>query len=154
MSTITLSDAGVGRLHEVMEVMVEAFDPAFGEAWTEPQCRGIVVMPGVWMTIAAGEESPLGFSIARVVADEAELLLLAVRADARRRGIGTALLGAFRDGARARGAARLHLEMRDGNAAIAMYNAAGFQQVGRRRDYYRGAASVGFDALTLAINIR
>lgn len=150
---ITLAEAGAARLPDVMAVMADAFEPSFGEAWTEPQCRGILIMPGVWLTIATADDRPQGFSIARVVADEAELLLLGVRAGARRRGLGSTLLRAFRDGARARGACRLHLEMREGNAAIAMYNAAGFEQVGRRRDYYRGPAAISFDALTLACTI-
>lgn len=150
---IMIAEAGASRLSDVMAVMADAFDPGFGEAWTEPQCRGILIMPGVWMAIAVDAAGPQGFSIARVVADEAELLLLGVRAASRRRGLGSALLTTFRESARTRGARRLHLEMREGNAAIAMYNAAGFQQVGRRRDYYRGPAAVCFDALTLACTI-
>ncbi len=133
--------------------MAEAFDPAFGEAWTESQCSGILIMPGVWMTLAAREGEPAGFTIARIVADEAELLLLGVRADARRCGVGTALLRGFREQAAARGARRLHLEMRDGNDAGAMYSAHGFEQVGRRANYYRGADTRRFDAVTLSCMI-
>lgn len=133
-----------------MTVMGEAFDPAFGEAWTEAQCSGILLMPGVWMTLAWLDGETAGFTIARIVADEAELLLLGVCARMRRRGVGSALLRQFRQTAAARGARRLHLEMRDGNDAAGMYMAHGFEQVGRRANYYRGSDTQSFDALTLS----
>jgi ribosomal-protein-alanine N-acetyltransferase len=43
----------------------------------------------------------------------------------------------------------VHLEVRDGNAAVAMYRAAGFKQAGRRRNYYHAPDGDRFDALTL-----
>ena len=92
-----------------------------------------------------------GFSLVRAVADEAELLLLAVDADEQRRGIGQALLDQFIDEARGRGAHRLHLEVRDGNTAIGLYRAAGFVLAGRRRKYYHGAGGETFDAVTLML---
>lgn len=150
MTRITLGDARAAQLAEVMTIMAEAFDPEFGEAWTEPQCSGILILPGVWITIACCDGEPAGFSIARIVVDEAELLLLGVSRDARRQGVGRALLDAFCREARQRGASRAHLEMRDGNAAARMYRMAGFEQVGRRPDYYRSSASQSFDALTLS----
>jgi ribosomal-protein-alanine N-acetyltransferase len=150
VSRIALRDARAEQLGDVMAIMAEAFDPAFGEAWTAPQCSGILILPGVWMTLADLRGAPAGFTIARVVADEAELLLLAVRDGARRQGVGRALLHAFCEDAGRRGATRLHLEMRDGNAAAAMYRGAGFKQVGRRPNYYRGADADCFDAITLS----
>lgn len=150
MTRITLADARAAQIGDVMVIMGEAFDPEFGEAWTEPQCSGILILPGVWITIAHCDGEPAGFSIARIVMDEAELLLLGVCRDARRQGVGRALLDAFCRQARHRGASRVHLEMRDGNAAAQMYRMAGFEQVGRRPDYYRGSASQSFDALTLS----
>ena len=150
MSAVTLSDAGAAQLPSVMAIMAESFDPAFGEAWSEAQCRGILIMPGVWMTLGTLDGSAAGFTIARAIADEAELLLLGVRAGAQRRGVGTALLQHFCDAARTRGARRAHLEMRNGNSAAPMYSAAGFEQIGRRPNYYRGLDGQSFDALTLS----
>jgi ribosomal-protein-alanine N-acetyltransferase len=40
--------------------------------------------------------------------------------------------------------------VREGNPAIDMYRDAGFQPVGRRRNYYHAADGRRFDALTLA----
>lgn len=144
-----LSDAGIDELDAVMVTMANAFDPLFGEAWTHSQCVGILSLPGVWITLARREGAPVGFALARVVADEAELLLLAVAHDHRRAGIGRMLLDATGRAARLRGACRLFLEVRAGNAARALYDAAGFRQVGCRRAYYRGRDGSTHDAHTL-----
>jgi len=133
-----------------MAVMTDSFDPRFGEAWTMAQCAGLLPMPGVWLTIARENETVSGFALARLVADEAELLLLAVKTAAQCRGIGRILLEHFEDDALARGAMRLHLEVREGNHALSLYERAGFGLVGRRRDYYNGQKGDRYDALTLA----
>jgi [ribosomal protein S18]-alanine N-acetyltransferase len=145
-----IEEGGPLDLPSVMEVMKDSFDPAYGEAWTAPQCAGLLPMNGVWLILAREGPFPAGFALARIVAEESELLLLAVRRDRRRRGIGQKLLDRFCADASARRARRLHLEVRDGNRAIALYANAGFEEVGRRRNYYRGENGALFDALTLA----
>ena len=147
---VILSSGGRDDLPEVMAVMDDSFDPRFGEAWTMGQCAGLLPMPGVWLTLARADEEVLGFALARLVADEAELLLLAVKTAGQRRGIGRILLEHFEDQAVARGAARLHLEVREGNHALSLYEQGGFGLVGRRRDYYSGQKGDRYDALTLA----
>ena len=69
----------------------------------------------------------VGFSLFRTVADEAELLLLAVLPDHHRRGIGRRLLDDFIDSAPRRGVSRVHLEVRDGNPAVDMYRRRRFR---------------------------
>jgi len=138
-------------LDAVMQVMTAAFPDRFGEAWTRSQCAGILPMHGVTLTIAEYEEEPAGFSLVRAIEDEAELLLLAVTSYAQRRGVGQALLDYFIDTARGHGARKLHLEVRDGNPAVALYRAAGFIPAGRRRNYYHGPGGEAFDAVTLML---
>ncbi|MEO8548253.1 MAG: GNAT family N-acetyltransferase [Sphingomicrobium sp.] len=139
-------------LAPVMTIMSAAFPSQFGEAWTRSQCAGILPMTGVSLMLAHdnGERQPIGFSLFRTVAGEAELLLLAVAPDRQRNGIGRMLLDHFIDCARAAGATRVHLEVRDGNPAVGMYRLAGFEPAGRRLNYYRGNDGRQFDALTLA----
>ena len=148
--TVILSPGDQADLHDVMAVMEDSFDPRFGEAWTMGQCAGLLPWPGVWLTLARADEAVLGFALARVVADEAELLLLAVKTAGQRRGVGRILLEDFEDEAVARGATRLHLEVREGNHALSLYERSGFGLVGRRRDYYSGQKGDRYDALTLA----
>jgi ribosomal-protein-alanine N-acetyltransferase len=132
----------------VEALMLAAFDPRFGEAWTRNQCLGVMAMPGVRVTLAQVDDEPAGFAMVRSVADEAELLLLAVDPRHRRRGIGTALLRGVIAEAQATGIADLHLEVRSSNEAVALYKAQGFEKVGERRGYYRGRSGDVHDAHT------
>lgn len=145
-----LREGGVQDLPEVTCIMQDAFDPRFGEAWTNAQCMGMLSLPGVWMVVASLDGADLGFAMARSTLDEAELLLLATRPQARRRGIGGALLRAVIAEARARGAGRLHLEVRSGNEAVELYRRESFAKIGERRSYYRGKTGQLFDAHTYA----
>ena len=143
------------HIAEVMGVMDGAFGDKFGEAWTRSQLSGILPMAGVFLMLAldATRQSVVGFSLFRTVADESELLLIGVLPKEQRRGIGRLLLEDFVDRAREEQLRRVHLEVRDGNAAIAMYRAAGFSPVGRRRNYYQAVDGKRYDAITLAYEL-
>ena len=87
-----------------------------------------------------------GLVLARIAADEAEILTLAVHPSARRQGLGRDLLDRSLAEAGGRGAAAMFLEVAESNAAArALYAAAGFAPVGRRQGYYASGA----DALIL-----
>ena len=151
---LELAPGASGDLDSVIEVMNAAFDDRFGEAWTRSQCAGILPMPGVKLVVVRfSDGQTAGFSLHRAISDEAELLLLAVSPEFRRRGIGRMLLDHFLETARNRGASRVHLEVREGNPAVIMYRSAGFGVAGRRRKYYRGRFGGEFDALTLSLQL-
>jgi len=149
---LRIDDGSSDDLDAVMAVMDSAFGNRFGEAWTRSQLAGILPMSGVSLILAREAESgeAVGFSLFRSVADESELLLLAVLPRHHRRGVGRRLLEDFLQRARKDGVARVHLEVRDGNPAVAMYRDAGFSPVGRRRNYYHAPDGKRFDAITLA----
>ncbi len=149
-ASLELEEGGLADLPGVIGVMESAFEPRFGEAWTLSQCAGLLPLPGVWLTVARHDGEVIGFSLSRIVADEAELLLLAVKPQAQRSGIGKSLLGQFERSATSRGARRLHLEVRDGNQAVNLYRSSGFTLVGRRRRYYNGRDGQLYDALSLS----
>jgi [ribosomal protein S18]-alanine N-acetyltransferase len=153
MTGVSVSEGSILDLAAVMDVMEAAFDPAFGEAWTAPQCAGLLPMPGVWLSLAREGDEVVGFALGRVVLREAELLLLAVKREGRGRGIGQLLLDRFIEVAATRGAQDLHLEVREGNGAINLYAKTGFSEIGRRRNYYSGRDGQVYDALTLAKSI-
>lgn len=141
------------HLDAVMNVMSAAFPAEYGEAWTRSQCAGILPMTGVKLVLAEdGEENVVGFSLYRTIAEDSELLLLAVHPESRGRGVGRLLLSNFIEDSRKNGANRIHLEVRDGNSATEVYRAAGFEQVNRRRNYYRGRGGGSFDALTFVLS--
>lgn len=85
------------------------------------------------------EESGLrGFVITRVVGPDWEIENIAVAGPARRRGLGTRLLGELLDLATAKGAAAVFLEVRESNhAARALYEKWAFLESGRRPRYYQ-----------------
>lgn len=149
---LILREGGLPDLGQVMTVMDDSFDPCFGEAWTASQCAGLFAMPGVWLTLARDDElgETVGFALSRIVVDEAELLLLAVRRDVQGRGVGKKLLDRYALLARRRGATRLHLEVREGNHAVKLYEKAGFGLIGRRANYYSGPDGRNYDALTFS----
>ena len=151
-SAVRLRNGTSSDLDSVMHVMNSAFGDRFGEAWTRSQCAGILPMHGVSLVVARDclTDETIGFSLSRSVADEAELLLLGVLPSRHREGVGGRLLEDFIDRARSGGASRIHLEVRDGNPAVGMYQGAGFRPVGRRRNYYHARDGQRFDALTLA----
>lgn len=149
---IALVDGGADDLEGVMQVMRSAFPDAYGEAWTRSQCAGILPMAGVRLLLAQDEDRTiLGFALYRTIIDDSELLLLAVRRSAQGNGVGRKLLDHFIQDALTGGADRIHLEVRDGNPAIRVYEAAGFIQSNRRRDYYQGRDGSRHDALTFLL---
>jgi ribosomal-protein-alanine acetyltransferase len=78
-----------------------------------------------------------GFLIAKEVTGEWEIENIAIAGAARRRGLGTRLLGAFLDDARAQGASAVLLEVRESNqAARLLYEKWAFVETGRRPGYY------------------
>jgi ribosomal-protein-alanine N-acetyltransferase len=86
---------------------------------------------------SSSEGSPVAFVCARIAADEAELLNLAVLPLYRRQGIATQLLHAVMTEAARIGARRIFLEVRSSNiAALDLYAKLGFSVSGRRRGYY------------------
>ena len=78
-----------------------------------------------------------GFLIARGIGPEWELENIAIAGPARRRGLGTRLLGEFLDAVRLRGATAVFLEVRESNsAARRLYEKWAFAESGRRANYY------------------
>jgi len=86
----------------------------------------------------------LGYAGLMQADDEAHVMNLAVRQDARGQGLGIALLTALVDAAVERGVRRMTLEVRPTNAeAVGLYRAAGFHDVGRRPGYYSDSGEDG-----------
>ena len=104
---------------------------------------------GVWVSEdAAGQVQ--GWAGLRVVADEAEILNIAVHPAAQRQGMARALMQAVLEAAVQSGVEKVFLEVRaGGEAAQALYLSLGFVACGRRKGYYATAAGGREDALLM-----
>ena len=130
------------------EALAALHAEAFDTPWDAASLTALLASPGVFAV-----EQPDGFILIRVVADEAEILTLAVRPAVRRSGLGGRLVEAAVVRAAALGAARMFLEVAEDNvAARALYARAGFREAGRRRGYYARSDGSREDALILALN--
>lgn len=156
---VVLRPLGALDLDRAAALHRQAFEPLGERAWTRRDMAGLLAAPGVAGLFLEVEGRQAGFAFVRVVADEAELLTIAVEADRHRRGLGRRVLGAAVELAREKGAHSLFLEVGADNApARSLYSQAGFMEVGRRPDYYRrpagSAGTVGFaDALVLRLTL-
>jgi len=103
--------------------------------------------------VAQGEDGVVaGYLILSLVADEAEIITLAVRPVLRRRGIATRLVGEALEFARSAGATACYLEVRESNlSARRLYEKVGFSIVRRRKMYYSAPAE---DALVMRYTMR
>jgi [ribosomal protein S18]-alanine N-acetyltransferase len=132
------------------ELHAACFSAPWDQPWTQRSFTEVLQMPGTGARIAALGAEPIGFALARIAADEAELLLIGIHPAHRRAGHGRVLLDHMIEALREAGAARLYLEVAENNqAATAFYRAAGFAPVGRRKKYYAGE-----DALVLMKALR
>ena len=120
---------------------------AFDAPWDAAAIKALLDMPGAEVEAEVG-----GFLLWRSAADEAEIVTLAVRPEARRRGLGGRLLDRTMERARDLGVTRLFLEVaHDNTAALALYISRGFEPVGKRSEYYVRPDGARADALILAL---
>lgn len=116
---------------------------AFMDALAEPG-TGAFVVDGTGGLVA-------GHGICRSISDEGEILNLAVEPALRGLGLGSLLLDSMLGWLAARGARTVFLEVRRSNqAAVRLYQKAGFQASGVRRAYYRLPVE---DALTMGLDM-
>jgi [ribosomal protein S18]-alanine N-acetyltransferase len=108
--------------------------------WSAIQYEAVFSSEGPRRAVLIIEEDggAQGFIAGRELGNEWEIENIAVASPARRRGLGTRLLGEFLDLVRGRGAEAVFLEVRESNfAARRLYEKWAFVESGRRRNYYR-----------------
>ena len=114
--------------------------------WSLPSVAASLAAPGALAWVVREEGRVVAHLLASTILDEGEVLTVAVRPEARRRGLARALLAACHEAWARQGVTRAFLEVREDNAgARALYAEAGWREVGRRRGYY----AEGGDAVVL-----
>jgi len=139
-----------GDAPDCAKLHADLFDPAWDTRSFESLLAQPTAVAFVARRRAAGET--VAFILGQVAADEAEVLVLGVRADRRRQGVATRLIAALIEAAREAGARTLFLEVAAGNtAALALYRGQRFEERGRRKAYYVMATAAAVDAVTFAL---
>lgn len=104
--------------------------------WSLKVIQQFIEKRAIWVVEQDGQM--VGFWVMRTVADESELLLIAVAKPFRRQGIGKKILQYIHQQLCQEDVKLLHLEVRASNQpAIRLYTDFGMTQTGVRKDYYR-----------------
>lgn len=144
---------GASDAEGAAELEQRCFAGAHHEAWSAnmflSEVGEDVSAPRSWW-VAHDNGKLLGFAGGMVVDNDIQILDVAVDPDQRRRGIARKLLAHVSYDAQMLGATTASLEVETENAAaIALYRALGFEQIGCRRDYY----GAGNDALVMQASL-
>lgn len=130
---------------DICAVLADVHRASFPRGWTADELVRLIQDKTVLCYICRrpatffrpATKEPKAFVLARVAADEAEILTIAVAPDARELGLGRALMQRVMDQLYADRVTHLFLEVDENNrGALALYRGLGFVEVGERKGYY------------------
>ena len=151
----TIDDVRGGDFDTLEEIHARSF-PA---PWSADEQAALNEGAGVATFVArrgsaTSSRRPIGFITIRSVADEAEVLTMAVHPRHRKAGVGRMLLERALRHLYTERVRTVFLEVDPANApARALYSSAGFEVVGERPDYYMGGDGTRQKALTMRLTI-
>ncbi len=140
-----------------IDLVAKIHAACFYDAWAPPMIRQVLNMPGTFALIVRRRNysSIIGFALARIVADECELLSLGVASEYRANGAGSLLLTATMERAALEGARWYFLEVaEDNDVALRLYRAHGLERVGYRLNYYDNADGTKTNAITMRCQLK
>lgn len=128
-----------------MAALAEIHAVGFSEAWDEDAIAGLSASRGMSCMVArpySAAEEPAAFVLVRNSGEEAEIITIAVAPQWRGCGAGRALMDHVVRHLQSERTQKLFLEVNEKNrAALALYKALGFRQVGTRKGYYKAGGS-------------
>ncbi|USG61204.1 ribosomal protein S18-alanine N-acetyltransferase [Sneathiella marina] len=109
----------------------------FAKPWDEASFISAMSIPGTVLVLASQENEPVALALYRYIGTEAEILTLGVLPDFRKRNIASTLLDRGGSYLNERQIETLWLDVGCRNhAALCLYKSQGFEEAGRRRNYY------------------
>lgn len=144
---------------EDLPALSRIHDKSFAHGWSEDDLHRLMQDTGALMLVARTpgkhrDATLQGFVLVRNVADEAEVLTLAVDPSCRGRGLGKALMQQALFQLYGQRCTCLFLEVDASNhAAVSLYKGLGFRKVGERKSYYRSGDGDG-TALVMRVDLR
>jgi len=113
----------------------------FEDCWSDKSIIDTIQNPSTYCLVAEKRGQVVGYLLAYILADEAEIARIAVAKECRRQGIGEQLLRVLRNDCLGKGYTKLLLEVRKSNlVAQAFYKSEGFIIDGVRPNYYHSPA--------------
>jgi ribosomal-protein-alanine N-acetyltransferase len=126
------------RIEDISDLAAILEESSEAARWSRESFEKLQMSEGFLALVSEMAGSVTGFVCGRQMADEGEILNLAVRRQNRKKGEGRALLSAALEKLQRGGVRRVYLEVRESNAtAIGFYEKQGFSIMGRRPGYYR-----------------
>ena len=123
--------------HSDTEELAELEQLCFSSPWSYKLIEEIPDSPFDTGFVLEEDGKVKAYAILRILAGEGEIQRIGVLPSERRRGIGGKVMEAMTGYARENGAEAIFLEVREGNtAARSLYKSWGFEDEGRRKDYY------------------
>ena len=123
----------------------------FHDPWSENSIAGELGNDLALWLVAVEKDTVIGYVGSQTVLGWTDMMNVAVHPEHRRKGIGQALIVRLMELLREKNCECLTLEVRASNlGAIALYEKLGFQEVGRRKNYYRNPKE---DALILRVEL-
>jgi len=120
-----------------IESISDWLDTTVNNPWSVKAITEVLEKPHYRVLVSHSASAVKGLCLFTLVADECNLLYVAVDAQCRQQGIGRQLLNTLITQSRQHNISRVFLEVRESNqAAIALYIAAGFVNNGMRKNYY------------------
>lgn len=118
-----------------LDAVVALEEKTFSHPWTRKLYEDALSSYECWMMYVGSEH--VGHGVISQVLDEAHLLNIAIAVEQQGKGLGLQLLEHLMQRAGERGCVECFLEVRDSNkSAYRLYERFGFNEIGRRRDYY------------------
>jgi [ribosomal protein S18]-alanine N-acetyltransferase len=133
--SVSIDTARAADIPQIVEIERDAFS----DPWSARSFEEALSHSAVYFACARRDGLPLaGYVVAWFVADQGEIANLAVSPSGWGAGTGRALLDAALEEGYRREVTAVFLEVRDSNErARRLYRSRGFEEVGRRRGYYR-----------------
>ncbi len=119
-----------------LDAVMEIEPRIYSHPWTRGNFNDSLKAGYLALMMLQGE-AVVGYALMMMVLDEAHLLNISVAKAFQKQGFGKQMLNKMLDEAKAQGAANMFLEVRQSNqAAIMLYECAGFNEMAIRRKYY------------------
>ena len=132
------------------DILTEIHAEAFANYWNPGDFNDFFSVPGTAALLVEYGEKPVAMAVLRVSFEQADIITIATRPAFRRQGLARILMQQVTEMAKSFGATAIFLDVESDNAAaLALYTALNFTQIGRRKLYYRQKDGTYTDALVM-----